>query len=265
MKIAIIQLEAKEIEECASGATLKRIHKIIRKAANQKADLVVFPECHPFAEEEKNKSISISKALSILEKLPKVSPAVILGGYVMQGTQQRNASFLVHKGRVHEPYFKRVPWENEQFKPGNQLIRWSWNGFQVIPLICADVCVPWNEADGRTAQMMGEAVALGAGPMCPIIVTTFGADLRTPYWTEPLRAWARACNAPVLVSAIAGKSERTFHENGRERHFGGGGSGIYWAEGSQNHTLPPEAKSKNEGMYLIDTLNPKNYRLILLD
>ncbi|MBB3802270.1 hypothetical protein FHR47_002537 [Xanthomonas arboricola] len=147
---------------------------------------------------------------------------------------------------------------DEPFKPGTALLRWSWNGHQVIPLICADVCVPWNEPDGRAAQMLGEAAALGAGPSCPIIVSTFGADLRTPYWTEPLRAWARACNAPILVSAIAGQSAATFKEGSKRRYYGGGGSGMYWFEKGQDHVWPCTKDSKAVGMYVLDTLESES-------
>jgi hypothetical protein len=151
----------------------------------------------------------------------------------------------------------------ESFEPGTALLRWSWSEHQVVPLICADVCVPWNEPDGRAAQMLGEAASLGAGPLCPVIVSTFGADLRTPYWTEPLRAWARACNAPVLVSAIAGESAATFKERGRRRHYGGGGSGMFWFQEGQDHVWPSTEDSEAVGMYLLDTLQPRSYWLPL--
>lgn len=260
MRIALFQLQAHEVEACAStGVPTERIAQLLNMAEEENADLAVFPEGFPFmVANEAGAAPSLDAAMSELQRFPPHSLAFIVGGYVMEGVHQRNASFLVHEGQVHAPYFKRVPWLDEPLKPGTVLLRWSWNGHQVIPLICADVCVPWNEPDGRAAQMLGEAAALGAGPSCPIIVSTFGADLRTPYWTEPLRAWARACNAPILVSAIAGQSAATFKEGSKRRYYGGGGSGMYWFEKGQDHVWPCTKDSKAVGMYLLDTLESES-------
>ncbi|MCC4610396.1 hypothetical protein [Xanthomonas campestris] len=208
----------------------ERIAQLLNMAEEENADLAVFPEGFPFmGANETGAAPSLDAAMSELQRFPPHSLAFIVGGYVMEGVHQRNASFLVHEGQVHAPYFKRVPWLDEPLKPG-------------------------NEPDGRAAQMLGEAAALGAGPSCPIIVSTFGADLRTPYWTEPLRVWARACNAPILVSAIAGQSAATFKEGSKRRYYGGGGSGMYWFEKGQDHVWPCTKDSKAVGMYLLDTL-----------
>lgn len=260
MRIALFQLRAREVEACAStDVPIERIAQLLTMADEQNTDLAVFPEGFPFITScEVGAVPSLDAAILALQKIPPHSLAYIVGGYVMDGPCQRNASFLVHEGQVHAPYFKRVPWLDEVFQPGTALVRWSWSRHQVIPLICADICVPWNEPDGRAAQMLGEAAALGAGPSCPIIVSTFGADLRTPYWTNPLQAWARACNAPILVSAIAGRSATAFKEGGKQRYFGGGGSGMYWFEDGQDHVWPSTKDSRVAGMYLVDTLEPES-------
>lgn len=260
MRIALLQLHAHEVEACTSTSVpTARIAQLLSMADKHNADLVVFPEGYPFfVNKDAGTPPSVTDAVTTLQDMPPHSLAFIVGGYVMEDGHQRNASFLVHGGQVQTPYFKRVPWLDEPFKPGTALLRWNWNEHQVIPLICADICVPWNEPDGRAAQMLGEAAALGAGPSCPIIVSTFGADLRTPYWTAPLRAWARACNAPVLVSAVAGQSAATFHEGGKRRHYGGGGSGMYWFEDGHDHVWPCTEDSEAVGMYLLDTLEPKS-------
>lgn len=260
MKIALFQLSAHEVEaRSGTSVPIDRVSQLLSMAAEQSADLAVFPEGFPFTvDNETGAAMSIDEAISALQEIPSHAVAFIAGGYVMEGDYKRNASFLVHNGHVHAPYFKRVPWLEEPIKPGKSLLKWSWDGHQVIPLICADVCVPWNEPDGRAALMLGEAVVLGAGPSCPIIVSTFGADLRTPYWTGPLHAWARACNAPILVSAVAGKSADKFIENGKPRHYGGGGSGMYWFEEGQDHVWPCTKDSKVPGMYLADTLEPES-------
>ncbi len=265
MKIALFQLHAHEIEACAStGVPTDRIAQLLSLAEDHNADLAVFPEGFPFiTDSETAAPPSLDEVIAALHRIPPHSLAFIVGGYIMECGDQRNASFLVHDGQVHAPYFKRVPWLDEPFKPGTALLRWSWSGHQVIPLICADVCVPWNEPDGRAAQMLGEAAALGVGPSCPIIVSTFGTDLRTPYWTEPLRAWARACNAPILISAIAGRSTATFLEGSKRRHYGGGGSGMYWCEEGRDHVWPCTKDSKLAGMYLADTLEPESLTLPL--
>lgn len=260
MRVALVQLPADEVEARAKGPLpTERITQLLNLAHEHNADLAVFPENYPFfANTDANKPPLIDTAIEDLQKLPAHPVAFIVGGYVNEGDRKRNASFLVHEGRVHTPYFKRVPWQDEGFEPGTALVRWSWNDHQVIPLICADVCVPWNEPDGRMAQMMGEAAALGAGPSCPIIVSTFGADLREPYWTEPLRAWARSCNAPVLVSAIADQSTLSFKEGRNTRYYGDGGSGMYWFEAGQDHVWPSNEECREAGMYVLDTLEPES-------
>ena len=260
MRVALFQLRAREVEACASAPfPAKRITQLLNLAHEHGADLAVFPESYPFiVSGDAGEPPPIKSAIEDLQALPPHPVAFIVGGYVMEGNIKRNATFLVHQAQVQAPYFKRVPWQEEDFVPGNALLRWNWNDHQVIPLICADVCVPWNEPDGRMEQMLAEAAALGAGPECPIIVSTFGADLRTPYWTEPLRAWARACNAPVLVSAVAGKSKATFEESGQTRHYGGGGSGMYWFEDGQDNVWPSATESRAARMYLLDTLESES-------
>ena len=264
MKVALFQLHAHDVEACATtGVPVALIEKLLDMAAQQSADLAVFPEGFPFVAAGGTAVQSLEVASTLLASIAPHSVAFVVGGYVTEGDCQRNVSFLVHEGRVHAPYFKRVRWQDEPFEPGTSLLRWNWNGHQVIPLICADVCVPWNEPDGRTAAMMGEAAALGASPSCPVIVSTFGADLRTPYWTNALRAWSRACNAPILVSAIAGRSAATFTEGSSQRHYGGGGSGMYWIEDGQDHVWPLARDSTLAGMYLVDTLEPESRFLSL--
>jgi len=260
MRIALLQLDANEVEGCATtGVLAARIFQLVEAAHRHNADLVVFPEGYPFiVNTSTGEPPTLSSAISQLQKLPHHPLAFVLGGYVMESERPRNASFLVHNGNVHAPYFKRVPWLDEPIESGTALLRWSWDEHQVIPLICADVCVPWNSPDGRAAQMLGDAAALGAGPLCPLIVSTFGADLRKPYWTEPLRAWARACNAPVLVSAVAGRSVATFEEDGEQRRYGGGGSGMYWFEEGQDREWPSTEDSEAVAMYVLDTMEPKS-------
>ncbi len=42
------------------------------------------------------------------------------------------------------------------------------------------------------------------------------------------------------------------------RHYGGGGSGMYWFEEGQNHMWPSTKDSELTGMYLVDTLEPES-------
>ncbi|WP_406236365.1 hypothetical protein ACI703_10150 [Isoptericola jiangsuensis] len=264
MRVALVQLDAREVEACA-GARVPagRIAQLLGMAASHDAHLAVFPESYPFFVDDSTSAQSIEIAIASLEAMRPHPMAFIVGGYVTEGGHLRNPSFLVHEGKVQARYFKRVPWSGEAFLPGETLVRWEWNGHRIIPLICADVCVPWNDPDGLAGRMLGEAVALGAGPSCPIVVSTFGADLRRPYWTGPLRAWARACNAPVLVSAIAGRSRATFDEQGELRHYGGGGSGMFWYEDGQDHVWPRNDESEAAGVFLLDTVEPKSLWLPL--
>lgn len=157
MRIALFQLHAHEVESCAGkDVPAERIAHLLSMAAEHKADLAVFPECYPFiAHTSTGTPPCINDAIEDLKELSPNTLAFIVGGYVMEDGHQRNASFLVHEGLVHEPYFKRVAWLDEAIKPGTTQLKWSWNEHQVIPRICADVCVPWNEPDGLAAQMLG--------------------------------------------------------------------------------------------------------------
>ncbi|XQA70551.1 hypothetical protein ACM9XB_03295 [Xanthomonas sacchari] len=260
MKIALFQLCAWEVESMtqARKAIPEEVGKLLGVLdLAAKVDLAVFPEHYPFA--GRAVDLTIEEAKDLLEQVnSRVS--FVAGGYVSEGEIRRNSIFLT-KGRLSlDFYFKRVPWRKEGIV-GERAKMWSLGRRRLFPMICSDVCEPWNKAKGQTAKMMAEALSLGVSKGCPIIVPTFGADLREPYWTEPLSAWAKALGTPIVVVAVAGVSEGSFKEFGEERRYGGGGSGVYWPDGT---VWPPKAESVKRGVYLVDLTDPQSGRFIEL-
>ncbi|XQA79291.1 hypothetical protein ACM9W9_06065 [Xanthomonas sacchari] len=259
MKIALFQLRAQEVEKASGNkAAARKINELLSAlSSHAKVDLAVFPEHFPFA--DKKADLEIEEAKNLLKKVGSEVPFVA-GGYVMEGATLRNSIFLTKGELSLDFYFKRVPWRKEGIV-GEGAKMWTLGRRRLFPMICSDVCEPWNKAKGQTAKMMAEALHLGVSKGCPIIVPTFGADLREPYWTEPLSAWAKALGTPIVVVAVAGVSEGSFKELGEERRYGGGGSGVYWPDGT---VWPPKAESVKRGIYIVDLAHPQSGRFIEL-
>jgi predicted amidohydrolase len=211
-----------------------------------RVDLAVFPESMPFLEASTN----VEPIESALKMLRSVSSDVsfIAGGYVNDGGVTRNAAFLVVSGEVRGEYFKRIPWQDEPFTPGSTAKAFEWQDYRCLPLICADIP---EASSPQRRRMIKEALRLGVGSHTPIVVPTYGADLRHDYWVKPLKSWASGCSAPIAVCNIAGKSKHTFLDpyDDKRKPYGGGGSAVYWPDGS---TWPPEAESRKGGIFLVE-------------
>lgn len=219
MKIALFQMHADDDRWSAAEmpALLSRVAGV---------DLAVFPECMPFTSTGKS-ALDIHEAAKILGSVSADIPFVA-GGYVNDSGQIRNAAFLVESGRVLDVYFKRRRWRGERFSPGDSTKLFRASKATCIPLICADA---GDDAGPDRTRMMYETITAGAGPSVPIVVCSYGAFLRTPYWRNPLKAWAANCNAPVAVCGVAGRGKQTFRDDGKTYHYGGGGSGVFWPDG----------------------------------
>lgn len=229
VKIALVQLH-----ENRDPWRVEAIPTYLDAAAG--VDLVVFPEFMPFYAEGK-KIPKIRDAESWLSEQSRESNGVafIAGGYVQDGKRTRNAIFLVHEGKVEGRYFKRIPWKKERFVRGEKAECFRWAAFSCVPLICADV----DEPSPVQTRMMYEAIQAGAGKDTPIVVCSYGEGLQKPGWRSPLRAWAKACGAPVAICGFSGRNKH----NG----FGGGGSGMFWPNGF--HTEQPSPR----GIYIVNT------------
>lgn len=241
MKIALMQLHAND-----KKWDLEEIPHLIPKAGG--ADLIVFPEAMPFDLEKGKKLPGIETAVNRLCELGTYDTAFIAGGYVKDGSVKRNAAFLIHKGRLCGEYFKRIMWQDERaISPGPCGVKFSWDHFSCIPLICADA---GDDSSPRTtAMMMREATMLGANADTPIVVPSYGARLMTDFWRVPLKAWAKACDAPIAICGVSGRSKESYIdlEYGKSKHYGGGGSGVFWPD--DTHTK----QSGERGIFMVDT------------
>jgi len=55
------------------------------------------------------------------------------------------------------------------------------------------------------------------------------------------------CGAPVAICGISGRSKSTYEEDGIKKHYGGGGSAVFWPNGSRTR------QSSKRGIYIVDT------------
>ena len=214
----------------------------------QDADLVVFPEFMPFKHTGKQVP-TLETASALLGQCSSANSntlAFMAGGYVKEGRHLRNAVLLVHQGQVKGHYYKRIRWQGERFTAGASGVKFCWGpGLSCIPLICADAA---DNPSALGTRLMHEALSLGANADTPIVVVSYGAALAQAEWREPLYLWSAGCAAPVAICGISGKSKATYLEDGIQKHYGGGGSAVFWPDGSRTR------QSQQRGVYLIDTL-----------
>ena len=235
MKVALVQLHALEPRW---GVEL--IPPILAVAKD--VDVVVMPECMPF--DSFRRPVAMDEAIARLAPLTQArgSPALLAGGYVRSAGHKRNAVFLCHSGQCLGHYCKRLPWQEPGLIPGTSAVVLRWGRHACFPLICADAA---DNPSPQGTTLMFEALQRGVGDTVPIIVASYGAGLNTPYWQEPLRAWALGCAAPVLICGVSGQGPA--YRDGEQRgHYGGGGSGVFWPDG--------EFRQRRErGVYVVDT------------
>lgn len=233
MKIALIQLDAKD-----NLWSLEEMPRLMALAKT--ADLIVFPEGMPFAS-----AVPLKEAEAVLAQLSSLTgkTAFIAGGYVLEDQIERNAVFLSFEGKIINRYFKRLPWQEPTISPGGKTVRFNWDGKSCIPLICADAA---DNPSPTGRRMMHEAISQGAGAEVPIVVSSYGALRAMTYWQVALQAWAFGCGAPVIICGVSGKGD-PFTEDGVTGHFGGGGSGVFWPDGS------PPIQHEKRGIYFVDT------------
>ena len=222
MKIALVQLDV-EVDTWSE----RQLPNLLRQAAG--TDLVVFPECMPFGNDEK--PVAHDKAVNILEQAGReVSDCTfIAGGYVTDGQRTYNRVYLVNRGVVEKYYDKQIRWTGEKFTPGMKAECFEWASKKCIPLTCADA---GDDLIPRKVQMMAAAIEAGAGQDVPIIVCSYGGGLMTDYWQPALQQWSQGCDAPVVICGIAGTHPtEKYPYKGKKLPFGGGGSGAFWPDG----------------------------------
>ncbi|OAI07035.1 hypothetical protein A1353_08410 [Methylomonas methanica] len=237
MKIALVQLDADDaLWRTAAIPTVLALSKA--------ADLVVFPECMPFYKVGKQ-APSIKQACQLLTQYTHKHSAFIAGGYVVEDEALRNAAFLVYQGKIYGQYFKRIVWQDEPIVVGSSAVRFEWGAHKAcIPLICADAAE--NPTPVGTC-MMYEAIQLGANSDTPIVVPSYSAGLTQAMWREALYFWSTGCGAPVAICGISGQSRVTYQDGDVRKHYGGGGSAVFWPDGSRTR------QSSKRGIYIVDT------------
>jgi len=247
MKIALLQLDAND-----KLWSPEYIPELL--IASSGVDLVVFPELMPFDKAGRH-AIPIDQAIETLSAYATLDSAFIAGGYIRNGKTQRNAVFLAYDKEIHGTYFKRIRWQQEPIRVGETGVCFAWKpGLACIPLICADAA---DNPSPLGTQMMAEAIQLGANADTPIVVPSYGAGLATPEWLEPLHLWAMGCGGPVAICGISGLSKSTYEEDGIKKHYGGGGSAVFWPNGSRTR------QSSKRGIYIVDTTTHRSeYRRI---
>lgn len=233
MKIALIQLNAEDQEW-----EIDLIPKLINKLLD--VDLIVFPEYFPF-----DNSTYLHDAISRIALASKGSgnTAIIAGGLVSVAGRDRNTAFLAQQGKIKGEYFKRRLWHEDEVVPGTHSVKFEWARSACIPLICADAA---NTDLRRINDLFKEAIALGAGAQCPIVVPSYGAWLNESYWQKPLQEWSTKCNAPVLICGVSGTGKYFTDYDGVSGNYGGGGSGVFWPDGE------PPIQRKLRGAHIVD-------------
>lgn len=238
MRIALVQLNAYDRDW--NPDLIPRIAQL-----TPDVDLIVFPEYMPFA-----KSTALHEAISRLASATSNCGkiAIIAGGLVTVAAKDRNAVFLSHQGKIKGEYFKRIPWQEDDIVLGTNGVKFQWDDFACIPLICADA------ADNKSREgkkLIKETSILGAGEDCPIVVSSYGAWLNDDYWKVPLQGLSKVCKAPVLICGISGTGDVFTDYDGITGNFGGGGSGVFWPDGAA------PIQRKHRGVHVVDLVSRK--------
>ena len=242
MRIGLVQLRAKDPQWGIEG-----LSSILRIAPD--VDLLLFPECMPY---DMTREASLAREELSQASSLACAQAFVAGGYVREVDGRRNRIFLVESGKVLGEYSKRVRW-NERFVPGSSSEMFEWSRGKCFPLICADASVAQSPLGTR---MMYDALAMGVMGRVPIIVAAYGSRFFLPYWQEPLQAWASGTGAPVVVCNVAGRGDE-WKRAGDQGRFGGGGSGVFWPNGSK------PLQFRERGLHIVSLTNGKHQTIAL--
>jgi hypothetical protein len=52
----------------------------------------------------------------------------------------------------------------------------------------------------------------------------------------------------VAICGVSGQSQSTYSEDGVKKHYGGGGSAVFWPDGSHSRQV------SKRGIYIVDTI-----------
>ena len=167
LRVALAQINP-TVGDFAGNAAL--IHEAVSEAANDGAQVVVFPEMivtgYPVEDLALRPSFQAA-SIAAVEKIASAisSDIVAVVGYLDHGP--KNAVAVIHQGQIKARYFKQhlpnygVFDEFRNFKPGDQNLVVRIQGVDVAIAICEDI---WHSVDAITARKPGLLVVPNGSP-----------------------------------------------------------------------------------------------------
>ncbi|MDT0379980.1 nitrilase-related carbon-nitrogen hydrolase [Streptomyces sp. DSM 42041] len=211
MRIALAQTD------CALGdvtGNLERAHRIVRRAAAEGADLVVFPELslHGYALGRVPEDTSLAADDARLAALAAHGPDVLVGLHEDGRLRRYNAASYLSDGSVLHTHRKLylpnyLEWEERKhFSPGHALRAFDTAHARVATLICNDAwqpMLPWLAAqDGAEVLLVPTNSADGLAP---------GAVDTAVYWEDLLLNIARLQQCwVVFVNRVGQEGKASF-------------------------------------------------------
>jgi NAD+ synthase (glutamine-hydrolysing) len=167
LRVALAQINP-TVGDFEGNAAL--IHKAVSEAANDGAQIVVFPEMivtgYPVEDLALRPSFQAA-SIAAVEKIASAisSDIVAVVGYLDHGP--KNAVAVIHQGQIKARYFKQhlpnygVFDEFRNFKPGVENLIVRIQGVDVAIAICEDI---WQKVDAITARKPGLLVVPNGSP-----------------------------------------------------------------------------------------------------
>lgn len=229
----------------APSGNLCHAHRVIKAAATQNADLVVFPELmlHGYPSSRYDASLAIpgdDERLRALSAEGTDGPAVVIGFHEDSGPHTYNSVAYVDGGTVAHVHRKLyLPtydiWaEHKHFSPGHSLRAFSTRFGRLGILTCNDAwqaCPPFLLAQDGAEVLLIPANSVDS--RAPDVIDT------PAYWRDVLRAIARMNELWVLFVNRVGE------QDGLE--FWGGSCVI-----DPTGTIVAEAAKKEEALLVVD-------------
>ena len=189
------------------------IKRATAQAAENKADLIIFPECaltgyppRDIAASDKIDADAVAKAVRELQSMADDHGIHIIVGTVdCVGSEYRNRAYLLSPGRDRQWYDKRAlyGWDEDNFMPGSEDGVFEINGLRIGVRICFEVRFPEyfrelylehtdldivlfydvadNEDETRYQMIRGHLITRAAENVTPV----FSVNATRPYQTAP--------------------------------------------------------------------------------
>lgn len=255
MKIALCQADT------TVGAFVHNVDKLVeflKKAASEKAELVIFPELclssYPpldlldrpgFAQ---NNTAALERLQSEIASIPGAPEAVVVGSVMANpdsvGRPIQNVAVVFHKSKIVHVQAKRllptydVFDEGRYFEPGKKTSFWQSPWGKIGFSVCEDAWFE-DEHHGRRFYANDPALDLkGADLVINISASPFEINKRARR-QELLADFVKRIGAPLIYVNQVGANDEILFD---------GGSLIYTAKGDVAHEMP----SFREGLSVVD-------------